>query len=68
MLWQLVGEGALQCGEASSTMGSQKLTVLVVFLMPVGFREVGMFKLSIWEVAARLGTLNVTIPSLSNVA
>ena len=67
MLWHLVWDGALQCNGAMSTSGSQKVTALVVFLMPLQLGEVGTSRLSTWEVAAKLGTLNTMIPSLSKV-
>ena len=60
----LIGDGVLQCDGAASTSGSQKVTVFLVFLMPLGFGEVGISKLSTWEVGAKLGTLNMMIPSL----
>ena len=63
----LVGAGVLQCDGGASTSGSQKVTVFAVFLMPLGFGEVGMFKLSSWDVTARLETFNAMIPSLSEV-
>ena len=68
MLWWLVGDGVLQCNGTSSTSGSWKMTVFVVFLVPLGLGEVGVSMLSTWEVAAKLGTLKATIPSLSKVA
>ena len=67
MPWWLVGDGVLLCDGVASTSGSQKVTVFVVFLMSLELGEVGTFKLSTWEVAAMLGTLNATIPSLSEV-
>ena len=41
--------------------------VLVVFLLPLRVMNDGTLSLSIWGVAARLGTLNSKIPSLFNV-
>ena len=64
---QLAGDGVLQCDGDASTSGFWKMTVFVVFLMLLGFGEVGTSKLSTWEVAARLGTLTIMIPSLSKV-
>ena len=58
---------ALQCNRVASTSGSQKVTVFVVFHMPLGLGEVGTFKLSTRDVAAKLGTLNAMLPSLSKV-
>ena len=57
-LWH-VGAWVLQGGLLVSTRGSQKVTVLAVFLVPA--------MLFTWDVAARVGSLKVIIPSLSDV-
>ena len=67
MPWQLVWDGALQCNGAASTSGSQNVAIFAVIFVPLGFREIGTSKLSTLEVAAKLGTLNAMIPSLSEV-
>ena len=41
---------------------------LAVFLKPPGVGEVGTVRVSIWEWAIRLGTLNSQIPSLSDMS
>ena len=51
-----VAVAAVQLGV--STSGSWKVTLLAVFLVPLGVGEVGTQRSSTWEVAARLGTLN----------
>ena len=43
------------------------MTCLAVFLEPPLAGEVGTVRVSMWECAARLGTLNSKIPSLSYV-
>ena len=68
MLLQLVGLWVLLCSLVVSTSGLQKITCLAVLRMLLGVEEVGMLRSSTWEVAARLGTLNAMIPSLSKVA
>ena len=49
-------------------MVSQMVTCFVVFLLMQGVGDDGTLRLLIWEDAARLGTLNSKIPSLSEVA
>ena len=66
-LWPL-GFWELLCIWAVSTRGLQNVTLLLVFLMLLGVGEVGILRGSTWNVAARFGTLNSKIPSLSEVA
>ena len=68
MMQWLVWDGALQCNGVKSMSGSWKVTAFAVFLMPLGSGEVGTSMLSTSDVAAKLGTLNAMIPSLSEVA
>ena len=43
------------------------MMLLVVFLLPLGVGDEGIWRSSIWDVAARLGTLDSKISSLSDV-
>ena len=52
------GYGLLLCSLAVSTSRSQKVTLLVVFLIPLGVGEVGLVRSSNWEV----GTLEYYDP------
>ena len=49
-------------GWSRSSRGSQKVTHLAVFLKPPGVGEVGTLRVSLWECAARFGTLNSQDP------
>ena len=60
-------EGLVQCGWSRSIKGLQKVKYLAVFLKPPWAGEVGAVRVSMWECAARLGTLHFKIPSLSDV-
>ena len=58
----------MQCGWSRSIRGLEKVIHLAVFLEPPWGGELGTVRMSMWECAARLGTLNSRIPSLSDVA
>ena len=58
----------MQCGWSRLMRGLQKVMHLAIFLRPPRGGEEGTVRVSMWECAARLGTLNSRIPSLSNVA
>ena len=60
-----LGGGVLLHGFVGSTRGSKKVTCFAVFLELQGVGNAGTLRLSMWEVATRLGTLNSRIPSLS---
>ena len=54
-------------GWSRQTRGSLNVMLLAVFLLPLGVGDERTLRSSMWEVAARLGTLNSKIPSLSDV-
>ena len=63
--WPL-GREAL-CDWSRSSKELQKVMHLVVYLKLPGVGEVVTLRVSMWECATKLGTLNSKIPSLSNV-
>ena len=54
-------------GWAMSSSGLQKVMHLAVFLNLLRVEKVGTVRVSTWERATRFGTLNSSIPSLSDV-
>ena len=65
---KLLWVGVMWCGLSRSMRGLWKLMCLAVFLKPPQVGEVRILRVAIWDCAAKLGTLNSKIPSLSDVA